>query len=658
MNFFEHQDRARRNSRYLILFFIVAVVGIVAAVDFIVAVVAASAGDEYFVLRFPNRDWLANNLGLMIMASLATVAFVTLASLYRSLGLRSGGGGKVARDMGGVLVNPDSSDPEYRRLINVIEEISIASGVPVPEVYVLESEPAINAFAAGYSGSDAIVAVSRGCLDHLTRDELQGVIAHEFSHVLNGDMRLNIRLMGVLFGVLAISLIGRMIVRGLRYGGGRKGGGAAAIVLAGAALFFVGYIGLFCGRVIKAAVSRQREYLADASAVQFTRQAGGIAGALKKIGGFADGSELRQAKAEEISHMLFAQGLRLSSLLATHPPLVKRIEALEPGFDPADFALVTTAAKTTGVSAPAAAGLIDDTGSRLYKTDTDVIVLDADSLTATVGQPTDAHLSQAAGLRASMPAEIVAAAHSRSGAISLTLALLLDRDQNIRRHQQGIIEQRMGRRIAAATEPLCKQLRTLGPEYRLPILDLVFPVIRSRSLSELDHLDELAVRIIEADGRIDTFEYALSRSLRTYLADMRSRTGSTGRKPARIPLSQAVPVLFALLAHHGHDDERDAAAAYSKGLTQLMKNKKAAPPPYAPPDDWPRQLDLALARLDALNFKAKQRIVEALVTTLTHDGRIALSEAELFRAVCVCLHIPVPPMLPGWQQDVRGDAAG
>ena len=658
MNFFEHQDRARRNSRYLILFFIVAVVGIVAAVDFIVAVVAASAGNEYFVLRFPNRDWLANNLGLMIMASLATVAFVTLASLYRSLGLRSGGGGKVARDMGGVLVNPDSSDPEYRRLINVIEEISIASGVPVPEVYVLESEPAINAFAAGYSGSDAIVAVSRGCLDHLTRDELQGVIAHEFSHVLNGDMRLNIRLMGVLFGVLAISLIGRMIVRGLRYGGGRKGGGAAAIVLAGAALFFVGYIGLFCGRVIKAAVSRQREYLADASAVQFTRQAGGIAGALKKIGGFADGSELRQAKAEEISHMLFAQGLRLSSLLATHPPLVKRIEALEPGFDPAEFALVTTAAKTTDVSAPAAAGLIDNTGSRLYKTDTDGIVLDADSLTATVGQPTDAHLSQAAGLRASMPAEIVAAAHSRSGAISLTLALLLDRDQNIRRHQQGIIEQRMGRRIAAATEPLCKQLRTLGPEYRLPILDLVFPVIRSRSLSELDHLDELAVRIIEADGRIDTFEYALSRSLRTYLADMRSRSGSTGRKPARIPLSQAVPVLFALLAHHGHDDVRDAAAAYSKGLAQLMKNKKAAPPPYALPDDWPRQLDLALARLDALNFKAKQRIVEALVTTLTHDGRIALSEAELLRAVCVCLHIPVPPMLPGWQQDVRGDAAG
>ena len=648
MNFFEHQDRARRNSRYLILFFIVAVAGIVAAVDFIVAVVAASAGDEYFVLRFPDRGWLARNTGTMILASLATIAFITLASLYRSLGLRAGGGGKVARDMGGVLVNPDSSDPEYRRLINVVEEISIASGVPVPEVYVLENESAINAFAAGYSGSDAIVAVTRGCLDRLTRDELQGIIAHEFSHVLNGDMRLNIRLMGVLFGVLAISLIGRMIVRGLRYGGGRKGGGAAVVVLAGAALFFVGYIGLFCGRLIKAAVSRQREYLADASAVQFTRQAGGIAGALKKIGGFADGSELRQAKAEEISHMLFARGLRLSSLLATHPPLVKRIQALEPGFDPSEFALATAAADTAGTSDSASAGLIDNTGSRLYKTDTDVIALDADSLTAMVGQPTDAHLSQAAAVRATMPAEIVDAAHSRSGAISLTLALLLDRDEDIRRHQQGIIEQRMGRRIAAATEQLFEQLRTLGPEYRLPILDLVFPVMRSRALSELDHLDELAVRIIEADGRIDTFEYALSRSLRTYLADMRSRPGSTGRKPRRTSLSQAVPVLFALLARHGHDDERDAAAAYSKGLTQLMKDQKAAPPPYAPPDDWPVQLDLALARLDALNFRAKQRILEALVQTLTHDGRIALSEAELLRAVCVCLHIPVPPMLPGW----------
>lgn len=648
MNFFEHQDRARRNSRYLILFFIIAVAGIVAAVDFIVAVVAASAGDEYFVLRFPDRSWLARNTGTLILASLATIAFIGLASLYRSLGLRAGGGGKVARDMGGVLVSPDSSDPEYRRLINVVEEISIASGVPVPEVYVLENESAINAFAAGYTGSDAIVAVTRGCLDRLTRDELQGVIAHEFSHVLNGDMRLNIRLMGVLFGVLAISLIGRMIVRGLRYGGSRKGGGTAVIVLAGAALFLVGYIGLFCGRLIKAAVSRQREYLADASAVQFTRQAGGIAGALKKIGGLADGSELRQAKAEEISHMLFARGLRLSSLLATHPPLVKRIQALDPGFDPAEFALIPAKAETTDTLAAAAAGLIDSTGSRMYKTDEDVIALDADSLTAMVGQPTDAHLRQATAVRASMPAEIVEAAHSRSGALSLTLALLLDRDEKIRRHQHGIIEQRMGHRIGAVTEQLFDQLRTLGPEYKLPILDLVFPVIRSRSLSELDHLDELAVRIIEADGHVDTFEYALSRSLRTYLADMRSRSGSASRKPGRTSMSRAVPVLFALLARHGHENERDAAAAYNQGLMQLMKNKQKVPPPYAPPDDWPQQLDLALARLDTLNFRAKQRIVEALVITMTHDGRIALSEAELLRAVCVCLHIPVPPMLTGW----------
>lgn len=648
MNFFEHQDRARRNSRYLILFFIIAVAGIVAAVDFIVAVVAASAGDEYFVLRFPDRSWLARNTGTLILASLATIAFIGLASLYRSLGLRAGGGGKVARDMGGVLVSPDSSDPEYRRLINVVEEISIASGVPVPEVYVLENESAINAFAAGYTGSDAIVAVTRGCLDRLTRDELQGVIAHEFSHVLNGDMRLNIRLMGVLFGVLAISLIGRMIVRGLRYGGSRKGGGTAVIVLAGAALFLVGYIGLFCGRLIKAAVSRQREYLADASAVQFTRQAGGIAGALKKIGGLADGSELRQAKAEEISHMLFARGLRLSSLLATHPPLVKRIQALDPGFDPAEFALIPAKAETTDTLAATAAGLIDSTGSRLYKTNKDFIALDADSLTAMVGQPTDAHLRQATAVRASMPAEIVEAAHSRSGALSLTLALLLDRDEKIRRHQHGIIEQRMGHRIGAVTEQLFDQLRTLGPEYKLPILDLVFPVIRSRSLSELDHLDELAVRIIEADGHVDTFEYALSRSLRTYLADMRSRSGSASRKPGRTSMSRAVPVLFALLARHGHENERDAAAAYNQGLMQLMKNKQKVPPPYAPPDDWPQQLDLALARLDTLNFRAKQRIVEALVITMTHDGRIALSEAELLRAVCVCLHIPVPPMLTGW----------
>ena len=233
--------------------------------------------------------------------------------------------------MGGVPIASDTTDFNLRRLRNVVEEIAIASGVPVPKIYVLEHEAAINAFAAGYSPSDAVIAVTRGALDRLNRDELQGVIAHEFSHVLNGDMRLNIRLMGVLFGILMIGLIGRKILEHGRFGGRNKGAGA--ILVAALVAMIVGYVGLFFGRMIKAGVSRQRERLADASAVQFTRQTTGLAGALKKIGGLDEGSRLNErSNAEEVSHMLFGDGVGFRGLFATHPPLVERIQELEPQF--------------------------------------------------------------------------------------------------------------------------------------------------------------------------------------------------------------------------------------------------------------------------------------------------------------------------------------
>ena len=273
----------------------------------------------------------------MFLTSLGVIAFIGVCSMYKIGTLRSGGAA-VAEQLGAMRVEPTSPDFAHKRLRNVVEEMAIASGVPVPEIYILEDEPAINAFAAGYTPSDAAVTVTRGAIDKLTRDELQGVIAHEFSHVLNGDMRLNIRLMGVLFGILVIGIAGRKMLENT--GRSRDSGGYVAF---GIAILAIGYIGVFFGRLIKASISRQREYLADASAVQFTRQPLGIGGALKKIGALVEGSKLQSSEKEEVAHMLFGDGVGYSDLFATHPPLEMRIKAIDPTFNPKEFTQIAAA---------------------------------------------------------------------------------------------------------------------------------------------------------------------------------------------------------------------------------------------------------------------------------------------------------------------------
>ncbi|TDJ13315.1 MAG: peptidase M48, partial [Gammaproteobacteria bacterium] len=301
MNFFDAQDRARRATRWLVIVYVVATALIVAGVTLVVAVAFYTVGET-------GRP--ADPSILVATAILATLLILG-ATVYKTARLSSGGG-RVALDMGGTLVPADVQDPLRRRLRNVIEEMAIASGVPVPDIYVLEQEMSINAFAAGFRPGDAAIAVTRGTLETLDRDELQGVIAHEFSHILNGDMRLNIRMMGVLFGIMVLGIIGRLILRGGYYSGlasSRRNKNAPVIMIVGLGLAVLGWIGLFFARLVKAAVSRQREFLADASAVQFTRQAEGIASALKKIGGYTAHSYIRSVDPEEVSHMLFAGGI-------------------------------------------------------------------------------------------------------------------------------------------------------------------------------------------------------------------------------------------------------------------------------------------------------------------------------------------------------------
>lgn len=323
MEFYEAQDRARRKTRLLVVLFCLAVLAIIMIVYLVVdALVGPGPG-----IRF--------DAGLFGLVAGGVIVLVGTGSGVRTHQLRRGGSA-VAELLGGRRVDPGMSDPGERRLVNVVEEMALASGIPVPAIYVLDNEEGINAFAAGHTPEDAAVTVTRGALEALNRDELQGVIGHEFSHIFNGDMRINVRLMGLLFGLLLLAVAGRILL-GVRPVGGQRRGGDGRVALIGVVLILVGFIGVFFGRIIQAAVSRQREYLADAASVQFTRNPRGLAGALRKIRDSVEaggpGGRVWNAHAEEANHFFFVRGVGglLTGLFATHPPLEERIRRLEPG---------------------------------------------------------------------------------------------------------------------------------------------------------------------------------------------------------------------------------------------------------------------------------------------------------------------------------------
>lgn len=624
MNFFEQQARARRTSSRLVILFALAVAGIVLAVDLAVVV-------------FLGVHW-----GVLGFTTLATLAVIGLGSLYRMASLL-GGGDAVALQFGGVPVPEDTSDRNLRRLRNVVEEIAIASGVPVPRLYVLEDETAINAFAAGYSPSDAAIAVTRGALDRLNRDELQGVIAHEFSHVLNGDMRLSIRLIGVLFGILMISLIGRKI---LWLGGGRSRNGAAIMVAALVALA-VGSIGLLFGRMIKASVSRTRERLADASAVQFTRQTSGLAGALKKIAGLPAGARLNdRADAEEASHMLFGDGVGLSGLFATHPPLLERIQALEPSFRADQLEHLRAqwmVAPPSGLEEDVRLGFDSQAGG-LPARDARINITPP-MVAAQVANPEPGDYLRADAIARSLPAPLRALAQSRETVVPLLIGLLLDADDTIRTRQATEASARLGHVVADAAMALQRgELAGLHPMLRLPLAAIAFPVLRRRPRPELESILDTVHAMVHCDGRVSLFEYCMARLLEVQLReslDPRRHARFGRRKPDS--LREEFATLLAVVAQAGNPDDRaEAQRAYLAGLQRVLPRDHL---PYAPPADGVLALDDVWPALDGLEPLAKQMMVEAVTAAASHDGRISVAEAELLRTICAVLHCPLPPML-------------
>jgi Zn-dependent protease with chaperone function len=634
VNFFEAQDRARRATRWLIIVYVVATVLIVAGVTLVV-------GAAFYLLGSPG---IAPDPAVLLFTAALATALIVGSTLYRTAAL-SVGGSRVATDMGGTLISPDVQDPLRRRLRNIVEEMSIASGVPVPDIYVLEAEDGINAFAAGYTPGDAAVAVTRGALDVLNRDELQGVIAHEFSHILNGDMRISIRMIGVLFGIMVLSIIGRIVLRGGYYSGAsysRRSRGAPAVMAVGVGLLVLGWIGVLFARLIKAAVSRQRETLADASAVQFTRQSEGLASALTKIGGYAERSYLRAADPEEISHMLFARGSRgLMSLFATHPPLVQRIQALDPSFREEDFPQILPQprgelqdfkARAFADAGPAGAAGSSETA-------------DTRSIGATIGNPNAQQIDFARRLRRSIPETLYSAAHSEATALLLALALVLDRTGRHLDRQLHLIAEQLGRERTSAVKHYYKELMDAGPAYGLPLLEIAFPALKRRPAAQLQFLIELVRRLVETDGEIDLFEYCFYQVL---VGNLR-QSGDPGRSASARTAStraarQAALQLIRIVADHGHEDSAQREAAWRAGTSQLGATGSEANAPAAG-DNTVAEMDRCLDVLRRIDLTGRQRLIEALSVTIGHDNRMTVVEAELMRAICAGLDCPLPPLI-------------
>jgi len=638
VDFFERQDKARRNTKLLVFYFSLAVLSLILAVNIAVSLIftgftAANSIDE------PSIGWSRSEL--LFWVTIGTLAVILIGSVFKSLQLARGGSA-VAELLDGRLINSNTSDADERKVLNVVEEMSIASGVPVPQVYVMDSEAGINAFAAGHSASDAAISVTRGCMKMLSRDELQGVIGHEFSHILNGDMRVNLRLMGLVFGILCLTVIGRILIRT----SGRKN----PLPLLGLALIIIGWAGVFFGRLIQAAVSRQREVLADASAVQFTRNPSGLAGALKKIGGLTYGSRINSPHAEEASHLFFADGLG-DSLFATHPPLVERIRALDPSFD-GGFPRVIQERPSDVSPAPGATQLSRPPqipGRPLVQAEGDRFAapfISQHAVIANIGQATTQHLRYAVDFHHAIPPALEAASRDPLGAGALVCAFLLASEPSTRRKQLEDLDRATSEAIRDEIMRVWPDTQSMPPQAKIPLVDLALPALRRLSRQQFEQFRAATETLVASNTETDLFVYMLRkivvRHLETYFFPEQRRVTQFY---ALRPLAPDCGVLLSATAYAGQENATKAYAAFGQGAESLSRAARSEIP-WLPPDQCDlSHIDAALARLSQAVPQIKKNVLNACAQTVVADGVIQEGEAELLRAIADTLDCPVPPFV-------------
>lgn len=645
VDFFAAQDHARRNTGKLILCFALAIVVMILGIYCAVLLTIEFSIKDTDSRHASPLNWFQP--GIFVAVTVVVLIVIGGGSLYKTVELRRGGEA-VALMLGGRRIHPNTTDLAERRLLNVVEEMAIASGVAVPPVFLLRNEPGINAFAAGFTPDDAVIGVNQGTLNYLTRDELQGVIAHEFSHILNGDMRFNLRLIGLLHGILLIGLIGYFLLRSSgRSSSSRDSGGAGGL---GLALFVIGYAGLFAGRLIKAGVSRQREYLADASAVQFTRNPDSIGGALKKIGGAVEHSKMETAEAESMSHMFFGDAFMRSahSMFATHPPLQKRIRRVDPHFD-GKFSVVKRL-QPKPVKAEAVKDAEDTKKSPLEPILAtiaigDKIPLDPAAVIATVGAPNANHVQVSQAILQSIPEELHNATREVFPARAFVFALLLDQNSiEVRERQHEIIKSREGDPVLNEVNHLFPLLQNISATSRVPILELIQGTLRDQSLAQYEQFREMIDQLAKADQKISLFEFVLQQILLKQL----DRVFGLAKPPVvRYHSMNAVVgdvrVLISALAHLGHKDDVVAARVYAEIMAGV--DKKVDPQILPKSDCNLQHINNAMSRLAECSPPIKKRVLTAAASCIAADGHVTVGEAELFRAIASSIDCPVPPVI-------------
>ena len=649
MDFFERQHQAKKKTGWLIFLFFVAVL-FIGLLNFFLIGMSLSLNSAYEGEGDYTRFQDPVLAGIVL---LATFGIIALAGLFRKFQLREGGS-SIAAMMDGRLVNMGTRDPDERKLLNVVEEMAIASGVPMPEVYVMDQENGINAFAAGFTVDDAVIGVTNGCMRMLSRDELQGVVAHEFSHILNQDMRLNLRLVAVIFGLVVLAELGRIFLHigssSSRSRSRNSEGSGGGIALIGLILMATSGLGILMGKMIKSAVSRQREYLADSSAVQFTRNPAGLSGALKKIG--AAGAVLHSPKASEASHMFFGNALKKSwfSFTSTHPPLLERIQLLEPSFD-GDFSglkfeqrqVPPESSSTMPPHQTTQAGLsIPGLGQAIPPVIGAVAVEAAAS--AVRGGPSSEHVDFATALLRSLPEKVRGAAHDTYDSCALIYALMLDKkDEVVRGEQLEIVQNAFGDQMANTSGGLFDEVLALDPRAKLPVAELAVSSLRRLAQEQYECFINVLEALAAADEQIDLFEYSLSKLVIRHLEphfENRSQTAAQIYSLKR--LGSECHLLLSGLAHAAGDEFEVVVKAYQSGKTILADEVETDAQPM---DQFDLDaLDQALTTLAACGPKQKTKLIEAAAATVSADGYLQIQEAELLRAIADSLGCPIPPL--------------
>ncbi len=624
MNFFRAQDDARSRTTKLVVLLVIAIVSLIGGL-YAVAVLGVGKVARGEAISWWQPDLLAGTSGVALLV-------IVGGSLLRMSAL-SAGGASIAIGLGGRPVSVRATNPGERRLLNVVEEMAIASGLPVPACYVID-DPGINAFAAGNDPKDAVIGVTRGALDLLTRDELQGVVAHEFSHIGNGDMRMNLRLIGAVAGLLALTQLGYLLIRLAPRGrDGAKAG--VPMMVAGAVVIVFGLGGVFFSRVIQAAISRQREFLADASAVQFTRNPLGLAGALKKVarGTTAprapriprdrfetedeeDGAPNLGFAQSEAQHMFFSSTPGFwDNLFSTHPPLPERIRRIDPSFDGQIPAFRPVAAEST-----AEASVSQLSGGSVA----------APVAAAPARTPTNLEIQEAVQFQGRLPESLRTAVAEPIGAMGLAFAFVLSSDSAKREEQLASIVALAGGEVAMEARRLQPVVRALPAGFRLPALDLALPALRVLSPTQrIAFRDALAgFGASTADSLIGLL---VQGAVRRYLELPPPLDQANG-----LTLPQHYGFVLSAVVHASSESAEGRQLAYERAAEALG----VALDPLLPPEAIDlAKIDGSLAALLKLAVAARRNFVRACGIAVLSDGRAEPREVEILRAVADSLGI-------------------